>query len=293
MRINSAITHNQYLLSTDQTYNIIASYDHDLIDCLDLYFSKKKKNKCLVLNDDNENILNTDYHFIYVPYNDGSVDNNFQFKQKSIMNSEVANIIVSNQQNFLSIERMREELHSLLTDDGIYKLSAILNLGLTHKVSFDVSEFSVNAILQFLEIQTEELTISEKYQIIYNLLLFINRDNENLVYIDFPVDEECLTWLVKLGTDNNIFLINNESIQTNELSELFPSSFQIITGDNYKESYEVGLDYLSSLSYIFHSYILRNMNQQTRWNRRLYKMFSHQNTTFHIFFDDTLLQQID
>ena len=64
---------------------------------------------------------------------------------------------------------MREELHSLLTDDGIYKLSAILNLGLTHKVSFDVSEFSVNAILQFLEIQTEELTISEKYQIIYNL----------------------------------------------------------------------------------------------------------------------------
>ena len=32
------------------------------------------------------------------------------------------------------------------------------------------------------------------------------------------------------------------------------------------------------------------MNQQTRWNGRLYKMFSHQNTTFHIFFDDTLLQ---
>ena len=62
-------------------------YLADAIDCLNSYFVKKKKNKCVVYDNEEEIIKNDDLFLINI--NSHSVDDQLQFQEKTVFNEEI------------------------------------------------------------------------------------------------------------------------------------------------------------------------------------------------------------
>ena len=114
-----------YLIPEDNNIVVLAgAKQKDIIDCFINQFVKKKRNYCKVLDSENQSIKPTELNFIYYPCG-SDINSNFEFGTKSIFNIETTNLIQENENDFKSLEFIREGLRNLTTDHGMYKLREI------------------------------------------------------------------------------------------------------------------------------------------------------------------------
>ena len=291
MKIKSLDTENIYILPLESQITIIDTnhYKEDLIKCFQSLASGKRKTNCILLNEFNEIIPKFDCQFIYVS-NDEIVDSNFQLKTKSTFNTELSTLIQNNPENFTSIEKMRDGCNGLLTDKGIYQFIRILNRGIHKSIQFKMEDFNISSILQMLEIEVGECSRKEKFMMIYNLLIYLNKNQTNIVYIDFPIDNDVLKWISSIKDPNLYFLLENEAIEgIDQFDETV--NFIRLSNCDYKEEFEVKKNEIARISYIFHSFVLKNMGQQSQKNIDLYHVFCDKKTTYFIKSSDTYVQE--
>lgn len=290
MKIKSTATDNVYLLPLKYQTNILVTSDYkkDLIDCLENYFTNKKKNKAIIKDEEDEVITIKEFNFIYIPF-EKNIESNFVFKGKTLMNSEVSEIISENQEYFQSIEMIRTGFYELLTDKGLFTLRKILSRGLDNTIDVELENFDITSILQMFSIDTEQLSEPEKYIILYNLLLYTNRSENNIVYIDFPIDDKTLSWINSNTNEKNYFFLDNESLT---LSNIENVPIIKLSNKEFLETVKINQKDIHCLTYIFHSFFSRNLIYQTQKNIELYRLFEDKNSTFLIIPEDTKAQNL-
>lgn len=199
------------MIPEDNNIVVLAgSKQKDLIDCFTNQFVKKKRNYCKVLDSENQPIKPTELNFIYYSYG-SDINSNFEFGTKSIFNIETTNLIQENENDFKSFELIREGFRSLITDHGMYKLREILTRNIDCYIGLEMSDFEASKFLSMLDINIGDTPVDQQYIMVYNLLLFINRNQFNVVYIDFPITQTTLKWLKSFDQDNILFFLNEYS----------------------------------------------------------------------------------
>lgn len=262
-------------------------HSDNFLQCLFQYFEKKKKTYCRIYDNDNSLLSVDDVSFIYFPYG-SSVNNEMQMKAKSNMNTELAQYIEMNPDWFYSVERIRNNLFELLTDKGTYEIERILSKGLMHHVDFRIEDFNVSQLLQMLNISFEEYSESEKYMIVYNLLMHVNRKKPKVIYIDFPVDLAAIRWVsIHAADPNNIIILNNEFIQNDALNELDQCAILHLSNFDYIETIDFDILELPQISYLLNSFIRRNIMYQKEKNIEFLRQFQDEMSTFFLRFSDT------
>ena len=281
-----------YLIPEDNNIVVLAgSEQKDIIDCFTNQFVKKKRNYCKVLDSENQTIKPTELNFIYYPYG-SDINSNFEFGTKSIFNIETTNLIQENEKDFKSFELIREGFRNLLTDRGMYKVREILKRNIECNIDLEISDFEVSKFLSMLDINIGEIPVDQQYIMVYNLLLFINRNQFNVVYIDFPITQTVLKWVKSFDQDNILFLLNNDRMACDSVRELDKFAMLIASNKDYIEKYEYDLKQFSNISYIQNPYTMLHKQQQTEKNIRLMEQFEDKNTTFYLTFNDTYAQDI-
>ncbi len=288
MKILNGLTGHVFVLPLESDVNIIATqnYKDEMLSCLIQATNAKRKLKDLKLETNDGEPLELKLSLIYFPYSSTNIEANLNFKAKSEFSIELSDFISQNPEKFLSIETIRNGIHDLKTDSGIYSFERILTTGLNHHVFLELNDFKIESILGMMQIEDDQLTLSEKYVMLYNLELFVHRNELKIVYIDFPVDDETIYWIGCQRNDDTIFLIDNESINADNLINLLPCNFIKLSSVDFKEDYEIESHDIQSVSYLFHDYILNNINQQTEKNIRFLNQFRDKNTTFLLKFND-------
>ena len=104
---------------------------------------------------------------------------------------------------------MRNYLRELLTDEGMYKFMNILGNGISIDLELKTTNFTVSKLLQSLKFETDQMTIQQQFIILYNLLLYVSRNQFTIVYIDFEIDSESMEWLKRIQSPNRIILVSN------------------------------------------------------------------------------------
>lgn len=280
------------MIPEDNNIVVLAgSEQKDIIDCFTNQFVKKKRNYCKVLDSENQTIKPTELNFIYYPYG-SDINSNFEFGTKSIFNIETTNLIQENEKDFKSFELIREGFRNLLTDHGMYKVREILKRNIECNIDLEISDFEVSKFLSMLDINIGEIPVDQQYIMVYNLLLFINRNQFNVVYIDFPITQTVLKWVKSFDQDNILFLLNNDRMACDSVRELDKFAMLIASNKDYIEKYEYDLKQFSNISYIQNPYTMLHKQQQTEKNIRLMEQFEDKNTTFYLTFNDTYAQDI-
>lgn len=281
-----------YLIPEDNNIVVLAgAKQKDIIDCFTNQFVKKKRNYCKVLDFENQTIKPTELNFIYYPYG-SDINSNFEFGTKSIFNIETTNLIQENEKDFKSFELIREGFRNLLTDHGMHKVREILKRNIECNIDLEISDFEVSKFLSMLDINIGEIPVDQQYIMVYNLLLFINRNQFNVVYIDFPITQTVLKWVKSFDQDNILFLLNNDRMVCDSVRELDKFAMLIVSDKDYIEKYEYDSNQFNDISYIQNPYTMLHKWQQTEKNIRLMEQFEDKNTTFYLTFNDTYTQDI-
>lgn len=281
-----------YLIPEDNNIVVLAgAKQKDIIYCFTNQFVKKKRNYCKVLDFENQTIKPTELNFIYYPYG-SDINSNFEFGTKSIFNIETTNLIQENEKDFKSFELIREGFRNLLTDHGMYKVREILKRNIECNIDLEISDFEVSKFLSMLDINIGEIPVDQQYIMVYNLLLFINRNQFNVVYIDFPITQTVLKWVKSFDQDNILFLLNNDRMVCDSVRELDKFAMLIVSDKDYIEKYEYDSNQFNDISYIQNPYTMLHKWQQTEKNIRLMEQFEDKNTTFYLTFNDTYTQDI-
>lgn len=281
-----------YLIPEDNNIVVLAgAKQKDIIDCFTNQFVKKKRNYCKVLDSENQTIKPTELNFIYYPYG-SDINSNFEFGTKSIFNIETTNLIQDNENDFKSFELIRDGFRNLLTDHGMYKLREILTRNIDCYIDFEMANFDMSKLLSTIEINKDDISVDKQYIMVYNLLLFINRNQFNVIYIDFPITQTVLRWMKSFDQDNLLFLLNNDCMVCDSVQELDKIAMLIVSDKDYIEKYEYDLNQFSNISYIQNPYTMLHKQQQTEKNIRLMEQFEDKNTTFYLTFNDTYTQNI-
>lgn len=274
-----------YFFIPNSGLNIICEreYKHDLINDLYSYFNQKKKNKCVVLDDDNNVISNKDVEFIYISYNE-NLDGIFDFKLKTMLNNELSLFIESNNEMFTSIERIRLDIYELLSDTGMFKFIQILENGLDIKIGLTPLNFTLSKILQTLQIECSSLNKIQQLLILYNLLLYLNRNSFNIIYLDFPINDYCIKWLNSIDKNNNTILISNDSVES--IDELSIDGMVVLANINNVSNIEINNDEIRDYSYALNSTIAKFSEYQNEKILRIMNQFDYRDTSFFIRFVD-------
>ena len=281
-----------YLIPEDNNIVVLAgAKQKDIIDCFINQFVKKKRNYCKVLDSENQLIKPTELNFVYYPYG-SDINSNFEFGTKSIFNIETTNLIQGNENDFKSFELIREGLRNLITDHGMYKLREILTRNIDCYIDLEMANFDISKFLSILEINVDDISVDKQYIMVYNLLLFVSRNQFNVVYIDFPITQTVLKWLKSFDQDNILFLLNNDNMACDSIEELAKFAMLIVSDKDYIEKYEYDLNQFNNISYIQNPYTMLHKQQQTEKNIRLMEQFEDKNTTFYLTFNDTYAQDI-
>ena len=82
---------------------------------------------------------------------------------------------------------------------------------------------------------------------VYNLLLFVSRNQFNVVYIDFPITQTTLKWLKSFDQDNILFFLNNDYMACDSIEELEKFAMLIISNKDYIERYEYDLNQFNNI----------------------------------------------
>lgn len=260
---------------------ISSPYVEDIVQCLVSYFVAKKKNRCVVIDEDGDLVKNDSVSFIYISKDD-DLTSLFNLKPKTLINSEMINFIGSNQEMFKSLEIIRNGLSETLTDQGMIKIRKIMQNHIENNIEFVIDDFDLSRILQCLSVESEELSIQQKYMSLYNLLLYLNKDNYCIVYIDFEIDETTLKWIKANKQNNILFLINNEAISI--INNEGIDYLIIESNQDFLEKVEVDCKLKNSILYCFHPYVLKNFEYQTEKNKQIMLDFQDEKTSFLIEF---------
>ena len=253
-------------------------YKNKLIDLLNGYFTQKKKTKCSVFSDLGDALKCSEAEFIYIPC-DTSIDANFHFKNKSMLNSSLTNIVNENEECFTSLELIRQGLKGLISDKGIIKFSKIIFNGIDNIEPFiEFDKLNINSLLENLYIDTETINYPEKMMILYNLSIFLNRNSYKIIYIDFSITDSVINWIKTISTDSLILIDNNafESFIQNDYELV------ILSNKNFVEMIEANEQLINNVSYLFHPIVRANKHQQTEKNIKILDNFSDTNTTFYL-----------
>ena len=103
------------------------------------------------MDDDHELINPKDVQFVYISSKE-DILSIFDFKPKTLLNSELEKFINENPESYRSIESVRNYLRELLTDEGMYKFMNILGNGISIDLEFKTTNFTVSKLLQSLKI---------------------------------------------------------------------------------------------------------------------------------------------
>lgn len=244
-------------------------YLADAIDCLNSYFVKKKKNKCVVYDNEEEIIKNDDLFLINI--NSHSVDDQLQFQEKTVFNEEISEIIRENQLDFMSVDNIIKSIKGLLTDKGVYALKRILSINTDINIEIKMSEFSVEKILSMLSIESDELTSTKKLIIVYNLLIYLNRDKAIVIYINEEIDDVLANWINKtsVSSKNVYFLINS----MNYNSEILFDEILLLTNKKELRKTIINKSECEEIIYALSSWTIKNISFQKEKIVNYYKDF--------------------
>ena len=271
---------NKYNIPLYNGINVLLEneYTEEIVSCLLSYFGSKKKTICSIY-EQGEIIQPKEYDFIYIPEKE-NVLNDYHFKDKTILNSFVSEMVLNTPEMFLSIDRIRTNIDELLTDRGIYDLYRIMfhNLGINPEIALD--DFSVSNLLEMLNIQSENLNYSQMMASLYNVLLFSKRGTSKIVYIDFPIDNSVLKWLDSLKELNEIVIINSKSLEEdlelNCIHALIPANKEEVCEE------EMSSKDFRRLLYMSKPFILKNLAYQKEENIRFISNFKDNFATYLI-----------
>lgn len=289
VKINNLENKNVFIFPIEYPVNIIVNnqYKDEFIDCLNSLFAGKRKSKTIILDEEENRVDEKMCNFIYIPYI-SNIESNFIFKSKSVFNTELTQFISQNPKQFQSIDNIRNSLYNLLTDSGMYVFTKIINMGITDKyISVSMNDFDISNMLSMLKIGIEAINKIDKFKVLYNLYLYIHRNDINIIYLDFPIDDNAIEWINYWKSESNIFLLDNECIQSTKIDQLELCAMIKLSNKDFKEEFEINISNLQSISYLFHDLVIRNMNQQSEKNKRLFDLFKNESTTFFIKFNDT------
>ena len=250
----------------------------EVIDCLSSIFVQKKRNRCRAFDDSGEEIRYGDANFIYVP-KDVSIDNNMNLRSKSITNSTITELMQNNPDDFLSIETIREGIKELVTDKGMYKILKIMTKGLYTPLSIDFDHINISSILECLLFECQGLTKTEKILFIYNLLIYLSRDNFNIVMLDIDLSETVEKWIGNVNGNDCIFLIDNSQCSSIKLSEYNLINLSSI---DFCEEIEISKENVALYSYLLHPVVRINKALQTEKNQERIARINDRNTTFFL-----------
>lgn len=253
----------------------------ELLTNLNSYFGQKKKTKCIIFNEDDELISPKDAEFIYISTKE-NLDTIYNFKSKTLLNDSIENFINENPTMFYSIDKIREELRNLLTDKGMFKIKQVLENGTNLNLNFETTNFTISKILQNLIIDVTSIKQTEQFIILYNLLLFVNRNKFNVIYIDFPLDNDSIDWLNSIKSSNNIILVSNESIEDYMAKEF--ESMIILTDNNFIEEIDLEIEKSNLLSYALHPIVFKHPEYQNEKIIEIIDMLSDEKTSFFVKF---------
>lgn len=275
-----------YLIPEKNIINVVSGRTQkQLVDCLDMYFNKKKKNYCRIYDSLDSEISNQDISFVYIPYGN-EIEQNFLLKPKSYLNNEISHFIEENPLDFLSFENIRNNLKECVSDRGMFTLKNILKQEIDSDFEISLNDFNIHNLLSMLKIDMSQLSLSDCYKILYNLILFENKNKFSIVYIDFPIYEKDLKWLKSHMKDNLLFLIDNDIIHCDISTEIKNFSMIILSDQDYIETQEYDIREFNTISYLQNDFILQHLDMQTEKNIRLIKDFNDKNTTFYLLFSD-------
>ena len=272
-----------YIIPERQGIHLMANNSNlaNAISCLNTYFGQKKKTKGIVIDEDSDVIDCKDAEFIYVPASE-TVESWFDFKPKTLLNTELSNFIENNPEKFQSIDSFRNLFHDSLTDSGMYRFIRILSADIPSHVEISTVNFEVRKIVQNYCIDSENYSREQLFMFIYNLLLYINRNKYCIVYIDFPVTDDVVHWLRKKADQKCIFLVNNDCL-VQPVTPAFDSMI-ILSPEDHLDTLQIGYEQTELLSYLVNPVVIKNLAYQTEKNRSFISKFLDKSMTFSIQF---------
>lgn len=270
-----------FIFPIEESINVLVDrgFREEFIECMNLYFNKKRKTKCLIYDDDNVLLKFNEIGFIFLE-NESMLNDNLEFKAKTDFNNELSLVIENNPEMFISLDDIRRAFKSMLSDKGMYEIKRILGYGLNRSIEIEINEFDINKILQVFAIEYEELSSSEKRLIYLNLMLFINRKKVSVVYIDFEIDRVVSEWIKKMVKKGVIFIIDNNIM--NENVNLKIDNVIVLSQFNSLAKLEIEKEKVKKLLYALNPIVESNLSFQSKEIVDLYKEFSDQNLTFSI-----------
>ena len=254
---------------------------YELLECLNSYFALKKKTKCIIMDDDHELINPKDVQFVYISSKE-DISSIFDFKPKTLLNSELEKFINENPESYRTSESVRNYLRELLTDEGMYKFMNILGNGISIDLELKTTNFTVSKLLQSLKFETDQMTIQQQFIILYNLLLYVSRNQFTIVYIDFEIDNESMEWLKRIQSPNRIILVSNEAIDDNDAEEF--DSMIVLTTNDFVETLEIDKNNANIISYVLHPIVLKHPEYQTEKIIQILSLFEDKSSTFYVEF---------
>ena len=91
----------------------------------------------------------------------------------------------------------------------MYQLRKILSAKINHTIEFQIDNFDIGKLLEMISIKNEGLTELREYLMLYNLMIFLNRDKNCIVYIDLPINDEVIQWMKGYLKEDILFLVLN------------------------------------------------------------------------------------
>ena len=233
------------------------------------------------MDDDHELISPKDVQFVYISSKE-DISSIFDFKPKTLLNSELEKFINENPESYRSIESVRNYLRELLTDEGMYKFMNILGNGISIDLELKTTNFTVSKLLQSLKFETDQMTIQQQLIILYNLLLYVSRNQFTIVYIDFEIDSESMEWLKGIQSPNRIILVSNEAIDDNYAEEF--DSMIVLTTNDFVETLEIDKNKANIISYVLHPIVLKHPEYQIEKIIQILSLFEDKSSTFYVEF---------
>ena len=164
----------------------------------------------------------------------------------------------------------------------MYKFMNILGNGISIDLEFKTTNFTVSKLLQSLKIETESMTLQQQFIILYNLLLYVSRNQYTIVYIDFEIDNESMEWLKRIQSPNRIILVSNEAIDDNDAEEF--DSMIVLTTNDFVETLEIDKNKANIISYVLHPIVLKHPEYQTEKIIQILSLFEDKSSTFYVEF---------
>ena len=158
----------------------------------------------------------------------------------------------------------------------------ILGNGISIDLEFKTTNFTVSKLLQSLKFETDQMTIQQQFIILYNLLLYVSRNQFTIVYIDFEIDSESLEWLKRIQSPNRIILVSNEAIDDNDAEEF--DSMIVLTTNDFVETLEIDKNKANIISYVLHPIVLKHPEYQTEKIIQILSLFEDKSSTFYVEF---------